>query len=286
VPSLTSRYAKESAKGLVIIGVTDEEPSIVDPWVKRVKPGYPMAILKPGSLESVLEVDGYPCEAVIDTEGKIAYSDGYGRTGSGGALSAAMKKAIKGSLWPKKVSKVADLITTGQLDKSYAELVKVLEGADEFTAEEKAAADKLQAFLEGAAVEAQADARALFDGGYILNALKRVEMFAKAKPPFPATEDCVKLLAEIEALPGLKAELKAGEQYLAAQDLERAGKFSDAFKAYKAIVKGAADTKMAAIARTDAESLIEKGLPGYESVCAECRDAEKACEKHAEKVKL
>jgi hypothetical protein len=286
VPSLTSRYAKESGKGLVIIGVTDEEPSIVDPWVKRVKPGYPMAILKRETLESVLKVDAFPCEAVIDTEGKIAYSDGYGRKGSGGALSAAMKKATKGPLWPKKLAKVSDLIATGQLDKSYAELKKAQAGADEFTPEEKAAFDKLQAFLEGAAAEAHTEGRALLDAGYVLNARTRIEPFAKAEPPFPATADCVKLLAELEAVPEYKAELKAGEKYLEAQELERAGEYLDAFKAYKAIVNGFEATKMAGIARTEAEQLITEGKPGYDRNCQDCRAAKRACADHAEKVKL
>jgi hypothetical protein len=266
--------------------VTDEDPSIVDPWVKRAKPGYPMAILEPDSLESVLKVDGFPCEAVIDTDGRIAYSDGFGRTGSGGALSDALKKATKAPLWTKKFSKVADLIATGQLDKSWAELTKLQAGEAELAADEQAAATKLKAYLEGAAVEAQAQARTLLDTGFVLNAQKRVEMFAKANPPFPATAECAKLLAEIEAVPGYKAEIKAGEQFLAAESLERENKFSEAFKAYKAIVKGAADTKLAANAKAAAERLIDDGMPGFSPSCQECRKAQSACEKHAEKLKL
>jgi len=266
--------------------VTDEELSVVDPWIQRARPGYPIVALQGEAFESAFKVDGYPCQAVIDTEGKIAYSDGFGRTGSNSALSAAMKKAAKGSIWPKKFDKVAGFITADQLDKSYAELTKALVAAAEFTPDEKAAADKLKAFLEGAAVDAVAEARAAFVDGRIYDAHERVRSFALAKPPFPATPDGATLLAEMEALPDFKNEMKAGEQFLAAKAIERKGEYSDAFKAYRAIVKGLADTKMAAVARAAAEGLNERGLPGYDPNCNACETGRQACEKHAEKLKL
>ena len=111
-------------------------------------------------------------------------------------------------------------------------------------------------------------------------------MFAKASPPFPATPDCVKLLTEVEASPDFKNEMKAGEQFIAAQDLERTEAYSDAFKAYKAILKGLATTKMSAFAKTKAEELIKRGMCGYEPSCEKCMSAKKACAKHEEKVKL
>jgi hypothetical protein len=287
VPELTARYAKESAKGLVIIGVTDEELSIVDPWIKKAKPGYPIVAVKGGEFDAALKVDAFPCQAVIDTDGKLVYSDGFGRTGSpDGALSAAMAKATKGSVWPKKFATTSELIGSGALDKSYAEFKKQLAGAADFSADEKAAATKLQTYLEAAAVEAQTEAKTLFDGGRIYDAHKRLEMFAKATPAFPATPDCAKLTAEIEAVPEYKNEMKAGEQFLAAQDLERAQSYSDAFKAYKAIVKTLATTKMAAIAKDKAEDLNKRGMLGYVPACEKCMAAKKACEKHAEKGKL
>jgi hypothetical protein len=266
--------------------VTDEDLSIVDPWIKRAKPGYPVVAVKGGEFDAALKVDAFPCQAVIDTEGKIAYSDGFGRSSAEGPLASAMTKATKGSIWPKKFATTADLIATGALDKSYAELKKQLAGAADFNPDEKNAATKLQTFLEGSAVEAQSDAKNLFSSGRIYDAHKRLEMFAKAAPPFPATPDCAKLMTEVEAAPDFKNEMKAGEQFLAAQDLERAQNYSDAFKAYKAIVKGLATTKMAGFAKDKAEDLIKKGMPGYEPACEKCMAAKKACEKHAEKVKL
>jgi len=266
--------------------VTDEELSIVDPWIKRAKPGYPIVAVKGGEFDAALKVDAFPCQAVIDTEGKIAYSDGFGRASAEGPLSAAMAKATKGSIWPKKFASTADLIGTGALDKSYAEFKKQLGGAADFTPEEKSAATKLQTFLEGSAVEAQNDAKNLFSGGRIYDAHKRLEMFAKAAPPFPATPDCAKLMVEVEAAPDYKNEMKAGEQFLAAQELERAQAYSDAFKAYKAIIKSLATTKMADFAKKRAEDLMSRGMLGYEPACEKCMEAKKACEKHAEKGKL
>lgn len=287
MPALTARYAKEAAKGLVIIGVTDEELSIVDPWIKRAKPGYPIVAVKGGEFDAALKVDAFPCQAVLDTDGKLIYSDGFGRgAGPESTLSAAMSKATKGSIWPKKFATTAELIASGALDKSYAEFKKQLAGAADFNDDEKNAATKLQTFLEGSAVEAQSDAKNLFSGGRIYDAHKRLEMFAKAAPAFPATPDCAKLMAEVEAAPEFKNEMKAGEQFLAAQDLERAQAYSDAFKAYKGIAKGLATTKMAAFAKEKAEDLIKRGMLGYEPACEKCMAAKKACEKHAEKAKL
>ena len=187
---------------------------------------------------------------------------------------------------PKKFASAADLIGTGQLDKSYAEVKKQLAGAADFAPDEKSAGEKLQAYLESAAAEAQGDAKSAFDSGRIYDAHKRLEMFAKASPPFPATPDCAKLLAEIEASPDFKNEMKAGEQFIAAQDLERTEAYSDAFKAYKAIVKSLAATKMSAFAKDKALDLIRRGMCGYEPSCEKCTAAKKACVKHEEKVKL
>jgi len=266
--------------------VTDEELSVVDPWIKRAHPGYPIVALQGDAFESALKVDAFPCQAVIDTEGKLTYSDGFGRTGSSGALNAAMAKAKKGPIWPKLFAKAADLITADQLDKSYAELRKVLDAGKELNPEEKAAGDKLKAHLEGAAAEALADAHVIFDAGRVYDAHERLAIFAAAKPPFPATPDCARLLGELEALPDYKAEMKAGEQYVAALELERTKKYSDAFKACKAIVKTFGSTKLANVAKAEAESLIERGLPGFDVNCDACRTGKRACDKHAEKVKL
>lgn len=271
---------------MAIIGVTDEELDIVEPWIKLRSPGYPIVVLPDRALEEALKVDAFPCQAVIDPDGNIAYSDGFGRKGSSQPLSEALDKAKKGPIWPRKFSKVAELIAADQFDKSWAELAKVLEGQGEFAPDEQAAADKLKAYLESLAVDAAAAGQTAFSEGRVYDAHRTVGMFAHADPPLTATPDCAKLLAELEALPEFKDEMKAGEKYAEGMELERAGKYADAFKAYKGIGKSFPLTKMGGVATTSAQSLIDRNLPGYERSCSDCRTGKQACPKHLKKLKL
>jgi ribosomal protein L22 len=264
----------------VVIGVTDEETAVVDAWYKTKKPGYPIVILKNREFEGALGVQGFPTQAVIAPDGNLIYA-GYAAESK---LAEAMSKAKKGSIWPKKLEKVADLIRVQQYDKAYADVTKLLAGG--LDAPDVPKADKLKVYLERCSADAVAEGRELLDKGRIYEAHRRITPFAAAATPFPNAEEAKKLLADVEAVPAFKEELKGGELFVAAQDLEAARNYLDAFDGYKAVFKKYGSTRIGAAAKERAEDLIRRGMPGYAPECESCVRQKKACDKHAEKVKL
>lgn len=265
--------------------MTDEPPSLVDAWVRKHQPSYPIVCLQDRKLEEFLGVQFFPTAAVIAPDGKLLYA------GSAGAihtpLSRAMDEAEKGPLFPKALEKACELMREEAWDESYAVLLKVIE-KDRLEDAERETAKRLQAWLEGLAAGALTEGTKLLEEGRVLHALERVELFAEADPPFPASADCAALVQRIEAVPDLKKELAGGKLLQKAEALEEELEFLDAFKVYRSIFKKYGGTQVAALAEASARALIEGGRPGWSSQCPSCRrDQDKrACEKHAEKVKL
>jgi hypothetical protein len=261
--------------------VTDEEPAVVEAWLARAKPSYPIAITK-GAFESQIGVPHFPYSAVIGPDGNIAYA---GDSGMGESqLDDALGKSKKQPLWPKSLGKITKVMM-GDGAKAYGELKKLIAGA-KVTEADKPYVDSFVAFLEGQAQRALEDARSLRDKGLILSALKRVEAYSSAATPFPSSADSAELVKELQALPDFKREVAGGEAFLAAEKLEKDKEFLDAFEGYKAVSKKFVGTKIADNAKTKAEKLRTDGLPGYESACDPCRRAKRACDKHKKEVKL
>jgi hypothetical protein len=265
----------------VLIGVTDEEPEVVEKWLARAKPSYPIAITK-GAFESQIGVPHFPYSAVIGPDGNIAYA---GDSGMGeNQLDDALAKSKKQPLWPKSLGKVTKLMM-GDPIKAYGELKKLIADAKVSEAE-KPYVDSFVAFLEGQAQQALEDARSLRDSGLVLKALRKVEAYSTSVTPFPSTPDCATLVKELQAFPDFKREIAGGEAYLAAEKLEKEDEYLDAFEGYKSVSKKFAGTKIADNAKFKAEKLRTDGLPGYEPNCNDCRRAKRACDKHREDVKL
>ncbi len=262
--------------------MTDEPPELVDKFVAQFKPTYPIVSLKSGDFESFLGVRGFPHKAVIAPDGTLLAND---RAGVPSALSKAMSKAKKGSMWPKSLAKQAKLLQAGDYVKAYAATLKAIEGG-KLPEGDVATAELFKTYVEDLGTTALDTGRAALDEGFVYRAATGVEYWAAAKPPVPVTEDCRRLLAELEALPDYKKEMKGGEIFAEAKALEDEMEYLDAAKAYKSILKKCADTKIAGHARTTAEELIKKGMIGFSSACQTCRKAGKACAKHAEDFKL
>ena len=263
--------------------MTDEPPALVDKWVSKVKPTYPVVSLKTGEFERFLGVRFFPTAAVIAPDGKLAY------TGSAGAVSGplgdAMRGARKGSMYPKVLAKATKYLRADELDKSYGELLKVIEGG-KVSEGDRPMVELFRSYLEGVAQTALEEGTKLEETGRIHAAVGRVERFARAKSAFPASESCRALLSQLEALPNFKKEMKGGERFLEGQEEEEAGEFLDAFKTYKAVMKKYAGTRIAEVARGEAQRLLQDGKPGYQGHCMSCKKGRRACDKHRAKVTL
>ena len=265
----------------MIIGVTDEKEDVVDKWVAgRKKTGYPIVILN-GDLEKMLGVPHFPFNGVIDPDGKISYAGDSPES----ALKKAMKAAKPGSMWPKKLAPAAGLLRNGKIGEAWTELqaLKTASGLDE---REKGVCEKFITYASDVSSTAVKSAQELLKQDRMFAALKKAESIANAKPELPATPDAVKLVAEIKALPTFELEMKGGELFAGALAKEEAQDYAAAVNGYKDVMKKAEGSKIAAAAQKQAQTLIQKGMPGFEPVCDKCNKAKKACEKHAKPMKL
>ena len=70
---LNQVYAKYKDKGLLIVGVSDEEAPVVKEFMKKLPMNYAVAIDASGSLGSSFGIRGIPHALVVDKTGKIVW---------------------------------------------------------------------------------------------------------------------------------------------------------------------------------------------------------------------
>lgn len=266
--------------------MTDESPDLVRKWLASAKPEYPVAILKPESakqLEGFVNLQGFPTAAIIDPNGLVSFA-GFSFD-SGKALENAQAEATKSPLWPKSLAKVNGLLGKEEPQKAYAELVKLID-AKTLSADDQRIAEGFRAYLEGQASQALTESRAYQKDGFIALASTRLEPYANASPPFPASAECATLLKELQALPDFKKELSGGAEYDAVEELLGKHKYLEAIQKYAAIGKKYAGTRIGENATKIAKQMVADGMAGFQATCMECKKKSRACEKHEKEVKL
>jgi peroxiredoxin len=284
VPGLSARFDKSSAKGLVVIGVTDEEPEVVAHWVRKHAPSYPVVTLKGQEFEHALGGrGGYPIEAVIDPEGTLTCSTALAEGGFESPLAAALARALAEPLWPKKLTAAIERIRDGQVGAAWAEVDDALAATP--AGPGRATAEKLRAQIETLAQEVEADARRLFDEGRWFEAKRTMSTLIgkSGRPALPNAPSCAKFLADLGASADVDAELRAGPAFVAAYELELERDFSAAIESYRACAKQNARLKIGAAAQKRADDLIARGCAGYVKTCPECARNSKTCPQHADK---
>ncbi|MCB9898864.1 MAG: redoxin domain-containing protein [Planctomycetes bacterium] len=283
MPTLASKFEKEAKKGLVVIGVTDEDEATVDAWFERVRPTYPIAILKTDELEQAFGVRGFPTSGVIAPDGNLVYAGSAYSVES--ALGDALKEARKSALFPKKLDKVRQSLTDGELGSAYDDVLAQVAkaGKDE---DLLAWGQKFQAAIEEQAVAAVERAKAQAEAGLVFRAVSTIEAVTSAKTDFPVSEEARTWLAELKATDGYDDEIKGGPIYEKARDAEKERDYLEAVKQYKAAIKKFPESRLAEASRERAQEIIDAGLPGYDPNCGDCKDAKAACKKHAKDVEL
>lgn len=269
----------------MLIGVTDESPALVDEWMERVQPEYPIVCLKDDAFEKFLGVRFFPTGAVIDPDGKLAFAGSAGAVE--GALGEAMRKTSKSPLFPKVFKKVTKALREGDYAKSHGELVKLLERG-RWDEGEESLARNLKQHHEDLAADALAEARQWREDNRIYRAVQVLAPFVDVDPPFAISGDARAFLQELEALPEYELEMSGGEDFAEAEALEDASEFEDAFDAYRSIAKKASGSRIGNVALENARRLMESGQPGWSESCGACRASrgQKACSKHEKKVRL
>src|SRR5208282_6274118 len=71
MPDLETLYERFSSKGLVVLGISDEEAAKVEPFIRERKVSFPV-LLDPGrKVNEMFVVEGIPKSFVYDREGKL-----------------------------------------------------------------------------------------------------------------------------------------------------------------------------------------------------------------------
>ena len=71
MPDLDALYQRFSAKGFVVLGISDEERQKVEPFIRERKVSFPV-LLDPGrKVNEMFVVEGIPKSFVYDREGKL-----------------------------------------------------------------------------------------------------------------------------------------------------------------------------------------------------------------------
>jgi peroxiredoxin len=284
VPALSAKFEKDQKNGLVVLGVSSEPVDVLLPWVRLHQPRYPIVSLEGEEFERALGVQGhyFPIEAVIDPEGTLTYSAGLSSSTAESKLAEALDKASKGPLWPKRLDKAQAQLASGQYDKAYVEAKKLDQA--QLSEEEARARGKLVAHLESLALACEEEARRLLDKNRVYEAHLRIAPIARCEPPFPNGADAREFLAALEALPDFKNEMKAGQLFVEAQELELVWNHPKAVEQYRAIAKKYDKLKIAAAVADRLAELRSRNMLIYVRDCEECLQAQKACAKHTEPV--
>ncbi|MBI3818043.1 MAG: hypothetical protein HY286_05070 [Planctomycetes bacterium] len=257
--------------------MTDEDPKLVDQFVQKFKPTYPIVIIKNKDFDVALKVEFFPTGAALDPGGNLIFSGGAAEAEQ--KVMAALASAKKGRVVPEKFAPVMASLRARKLSQAYADIKKI-SGAD------KAWTERFTKFLESEADSSLTSAKKANDDGFIYEAVRLVQTVAKAAPPFPTTKDAAEFLKSLESNAKFKSELSGGEKYEKAHEFETAKEYTKAVAVYAELIKSCPGTKIADTAKKHAQELVDQGMPGYKSECAACQKAKKACDKHKENVKL
>jgi hypothetical protein len=267
---------------VVVIGVTDEKPDVVDRWVRKKNPTYPIVVTKDRTFEKAIGVRFFPTGAVLDPEGVIAYAGSAGGTSK--PLEAAAKKSDKKPFFPKSLKKVRAKLNVADLEGAYKELDKLSKKRS--TDDETAAwVGQFQAYIDGRTRSQFDDAKAKAELGLVHSAVGLAEPLAEADA-LPIAEEVEAWLEELESRDDYKDAIKAGTYWDKAQGLEDEREFVDAIKAYRVVLKRYDGTQIGDLALQRVADIIESGMPGFRETCNACRAADRACEKHHERVKI
>src|ERR1700733_14016128 len=74
IPHLNEIYSKYKAKGLQIVGITDEDKATVQKFLKQVPMDYNVAINTPGSTFEQFGVTAIPTAFLVNKSGKIVWT--------------------------------------------------------------------------------------------------------------------------------------------------------------------------------------------------------------------
>ena len=262
--------------GLVVVGVSGEEESEVEPFVTKHKVQYPIGI---GETEDY-DVNGIPHAFLIDKDGKIVWR------GHPASLDKALvdktlvgAKALVPATGLEEVVVLRKANDHGGAWRKAGELLaagKMSERAQAMAKEWVAAAEKfvVDSLAEATQAEAAKDV-------YVQWA--KLDPIANGYQGVPGAEPGKARFDKLMAEPRNKKEIDAGKQFAAAKALEAAFEFDKAYDLFKDASNRLGTTKAGRAATAAYRALEKDGKLGYTPGCSYCKAAGAACPTHKKK---
>lgn len=271
--------AKEwKKKGLVVVGVSDEDFDLIDGYVEKHGVEFPIARLASGEFEAAIGVDGFPTSAILSPKGELAWKGHPAEADS--AISSNIKGSKNTPLLPKELSGVEKSLDKDNFPAAFKELNELM-AKGQLADESKVAAEALLKFINASANRLWTKgSAALEEGDYYTASLAFQALAADYEGIGSAAEASAKL-AEFKADKAIGNEIKGGEKLVSITELIEEGDYDKAYKSYLSLASKFKDTRTGERAAAKADELKTGGMLGYDKNCQACQGGRKACERHA-----
>lgn len=271
--------SKFKRKGLVVIGVTDEEYDLVDQYVAERGIEYRIARLTTAEFETAIDVGGFPSAAILDADGQIVW------TGHPMEANNALEKALKGSkaapFLPAKLAAAEALLDKPDYAAAYVELKRL--GTAELEQAEAKHVARLVQYLEAQAERLWKQGQEALGAADYYAANRALARLAKGYAGIGAAAQAKAKVEEFAKDPAISKEIQAGTKLAEAAHFEAEYDFDAAYKLLKSVAAKYAGTSAAERAAARAGEIKEGGLLGLRRDCADCMSESKACPRHAQK---
>jgi len=268
IPHLIELNKEYGPKGVVFIGMTDEDKSKIEPFAKQMGMNYVVA----GGSQTAGQygVSGIPTAFVIDTAGNVAWGGHPMDKGFVDALEEQLKKAPPKttSTSPASLDDVTSALQHGQYGRAATllERIEVPEG----NAAVKSRVERIKkTLLDKAPARLTAGEKALATKEYY-KASEAFEDVALMAPGSPQAEKAAEHLKALMADDAIKAEIDKGREKAAADSLANALKLEKkaspvaTVKALEELVERFPGTQAAEEAAKKLETLNTKETPKAE----------------------
>jgi thiol-disulfide isomerase/thioredoxin len=257
-PHLTELHEKYGAKGLRVIGITNEARGLVDKFVADHEVRH-MIVIEASNSGANYGTSSVPSPWLIGADGRIL-SKGMP---SDSQIEEALQKVRLPPTLPKSLEPLAKDVKKEKFGEVRTKVGKLLDGTTLAEADRKSA-EELRDWLDWQAESALADAKADSEKGDWYEASLTLERVKKCFVGQPAAADAIEQLKAIQADKDKKDAVTAGKRLQAALEEQREKNLSpkEAIPMFRAIEKKFGDTlagkKAAAIVDTLEADLAKK----------------------------
>lgn len=265
------------SKGLVVIGVSDEDFDLIDEYVADKGVEFPVARLASGEFERAVDVKGFPTSAILNPKGELAW------TGHPAEADSVLGEHLKGSkrtpLLPKELSAIEKLLDKEDYSGAFQALNDVL--SEEPEQDVRGAAEALVKYIEGRAARLWNKGSGAAAESDYHTAVRAYSELADAYEGIGSSAEAAAKLAEWKKDGDVQKEIKAGEKLAEVPALIDEMDYDKAYKTCRAVGSKFKGTRTAERALERAEELKTSGMLGFDKNCTQCRTERKACERHA-----